>query len=350
MSLPRGLVALAGLLVAGWLVWLLAPVLSPFVTAALLAYLADPLVDALERRGLRRTLAVCLVFGALVLAALVGVLLVVPLLERQVAALVAWLPRLLEWVQGAVLPRLAALTGEQLPALDPALLREALSSHWKQVGGVMAGLLGTVTQSGSLLLSWFAFLTIVPVVTFYLLRDWDHLMAGLRSHLPRRWEPTVVRLATECDAVLAEFLRGQLLVMLCLGVVYALGLWLVGLDLAFLIGLVAGLVSFVPYLGVIVGLLLASLAAVMQFQELLPLVWVALVFVAGQSLEGMVLSPLLVGERIGLHPVAVIFAVMAGGQLFGFVGVLLALPVAAVLVVLIRHSRELYLQSGFYGP
>lgn len=349
MSPGRGWLALAGLLGLGFLLYLLSPVLSPFITAALLAYLADPAADALERRGLSRLMAVCLVFAVLLLLALVGVLLVLPLLERQLTALLAWLPKLIAWLQDALLPRLAAITGSEIPALDPAAVREALTGHWKQLGGALYELLGTVTRSGSVLLSWLAFLTVVPVVTFYLLRDWDILVASVRAHLPRRWEPTVSRLAGECDAVLAEFLRGQLLVMLCLSVLYAFGLWLVGLDLALLIGLTAGLVSFVPYLGVIVGVLLAALAALMQFQELLPLLWVALVFVAGQSLEGMVLSPLLVGERIGLHPVAVIFAVMAGAQLFGFVGVLLALPVAAVLVVIIRHWRELYLQSGLYG-
>ncbi|MEQ8659589.1 MAG: AI-2E family transporter, partial [Gammaproteobacteria bacterium] len=168
---------------------------------------------------------------------------------------------------------------------------------------------------------------------------------AVRDLLPRRIEPTVSKLAREIDSVLAEFLRGQLTVMAALALIYTVGLWLVGLDLAFFIGLLAGLVSFVPYLGVIVGVIVAGAAAFLQFQDVLHLALVGAVFGVGQVLEGMVLSPLLVGDRIGLHPVAVIFAVMAGGQLFGFLGVLLALPVAAVIVVLLRHSRDEYLAS-----
>ncbi|MGH8595571.1 MAG: AI-2E family transporter, partial [Gammaproteobacteria bacterium] len=198
------------------------------------------------------------------------------------------------------------------------------------------------------LLGWLTFLLLVPVVTFYLLRDWDILVRNIDDLLPRRIEPRVRKIVQEIDAVLAEFLRGQLSVMLALAILYITGLWLVGLDLAFAIGLVAGLVSFVPYLGVIVGVLLAGIAALLQFGELWHLLGVVAVFGVGQLLEGMVLSPLLVGERIGLHPVAVIFAVMAGGQLFGFFGVLVALPVAAAIVVLLRHSRDEYKRSGLY--
>ena len=212
------------------------------------------------------------------------------------------------------------------------------------------GLLVThVGRSGQLLVGWLTYLLLIPVVTFYLLRDWDHLVAAVRDLLPKRLEPTVVKLAREIDAVLAEFLRGQLTVMLALAVIYTTGLWLVGLELAFFIGMLAGFVSFVPYLGVIVGLVVASFAAFLQFQDVVHIAGVAAVFGVGQLLEGMVLSPLLVGDRIGLHPVAVIFAVMAGGQLFGFFGVLLALPVAAIIVVLLRHSRDEYLQSALYG-
>jgi predicted PurR-regulated permease PerM len=159
----------------------------------------------------------------------------------------------------------------------------------------------------------------------------------------------VVRLVREIDAVLAEFLRGQLTVMAALGTIYIAGLWLVGLQLAFIVGLTAGIVSFVPYLGVIVGVIIAGLAALLQFQDVLHVIGVVAVFGFGQILEGMVLSPLLVGDRIGLHPVAVIFAVMAGGQLFGFIGVLLALPVAAVIVVLLRHSKQEYQRSDLYA-
>jgi predicted PurR-regulated permease PerM len=199
------------------------------------------------------------------------------------------------------------------------------------------------------LLAWLANLVLIPVVTFYLLRDWHIVIERVHELLPRRSEPHIVRLASEADTMLGAFLRGQLSVMTALAVVYSLGLWIVGLDLALLIGLIAGLVSFVPYLGFITGIALAGIAAYLQFQELLPLVWVALVFGIGQMLEGMLLTPWLVGDKIGLHPVAVIFAIMAGGQLFGFVGVLLALPVAAVLMVILREARRRYIDSTLYA-
>ena len=210
--------------------------------------------------------------------------------------------------------------------------------------------MSSLGRSGQVLLGWLTYLLLIPVVTFYLLRDWDILVASVRDLLPQRAAPTITKLAGEIDAVLAEFLRGQLTVMLALALIYTVGLWMVGLDLAFVIGMLAGLVSFVPYMGVVVGLSSAVIAAFLQFQDVVHLAGVAAVFGVGQVLEGMVLSPMLVGDRIGLHPVAVIFAVMAGGQLFGFFGVLVALPVAAAVVVVLRHSRDEYLKSAFYGP
>jgi len=208
--------------------------------------------------------------------------------------------------------------------------------------------LGKVGYSGQWLLSWAAWLLLVPVVTFYLLRDWDRLVHSIRELIPRQYEPTVVSLARECDSVLAEFLRGQLLVMFSLGTIYSIGLWFTGLEYSLLVGMSAGLVSFVPYLGGIVGISVAGILAYMQFHDLLHLVYVALVFGTGQAVEGMVLSPTLVGDRIGLHPVAVIFAVMAGGQLFGFIGILLSLPVAAVVTVLLRYLHQRYIDSIYY--
>jgi len=186
------------------------------------------------------------------------------------------------------------------------------------------------------------------VVAFYFLRDWDDMLSRLRALLPRPLEPTVSTFARESDEVLAAFLRGQLSVMIALGMVYTTGLMLVGLDLAVLIGMLAGVVSFVPYLGIIVGGGAALIAAAVQFQDWLHPGLVLLVFVVGQMLEGFVLTPWLVGDRVGLHPVAVIFAILAGGQLFGFLGVLLALPAAAVIMVLLRYAHERYTKSLLY--
>jgi predicted PurR-regulated permease PerM len=341
--------ALALAALGGWLLYLLAPVLTPFLVSALLAYLGDPLVDRLQRRGLSRSASVVIVFVGMFLGGVLALLVLVPAVESQLAVLIGKLPLALAWLQERVLPFLAERFGIDI-AVDPSALREHLSGHWQEVSKVARGVVLQLGRSGQALLGWVSFVLLVPVVTFYLLRDWDALVANLRGLLPRAIEPRFSAIAGEIDAVLAQFLRGQLTVMVALAFIYTVGLWLAGLELAFSIGVIAGLVSFVPYLGVIVGVLLASLSALLQFQDLVHLLAVFAVFGVGQLLEGMVLSPLLVGDRIGLHPVAVIFAVMAGGQLFGFFGVLLALPVAAAIVVLLRHSHEEYKRSLFYGP
>jgi predicted PurR-regulated permease PerM len=341
---------LAGTVLCGWLLYLLAPVLTPFLVAALLAYLGDPLVDRLQRLRLSRTLAVLIVFAVMLLAGLGALFVLVPLLQQQVLRLVEWLPQLLHWLQTVLLPKVNAALGVELDAVDMEAIRNTLRDNWRDIGSVLGLVLGKVGSSGQALAAWFAFVLLVPVVTFYLLRDWDEIVEGARGLLPRRLEPTVTGLVRECDRVLAEFLRGQLLVMFALGVIYSVGLWIAGVEFALLIGMAAGLVSFVPYLGSILGVLLAGTVAFIQYHDALHLIYVAIVFGAGQAIEGMILSPLLVGERIGLHPVAVIFAVLAGGQLFGFFGILIALPAAAMITVLLRFAHGRYVQSGFYTP
>lgn len=349
MSDSRKCLWFGGLAASGFLLYLLAPVLAPFATAAILAYIGDPLVDRLERLRLSRTLSVVAVFLALLLLLSLLLLVLAPLLERQLVLLTAKLPAYLDWLQQQAAPWLQKKLG--LAASSDLLgLKEYAGAHWQSAGGAVAKLAASLSRSGLSLLGWLANLFIVPVATFYLLRDWDLLMARLRALLPRQLEEEVVALARSVDDVLGAFFRGQLSVMLALGIVYTTGLWLVGLDLALLIGMLAGLVSFVPYLGFIVGIVSAGLAALMQFHDLAHPLLVLLVFGIGQLLEGMVLTPTLLGERIGLHPVAVIFAVLAGGRLFGFFGVLLALPVAAVLLVLLRHAHRRYLNSALYSP
>lgn len=339
--------ALAGLLTVGGLLYLLAPVLTPFLVSALLAYLGDPLVDRLERVGASRTLGVVVVFAVMLVAGISTLLVLVPALERQIVVIIAKTPQAIDWIQQTLLPRLSAQFGIIL-SIDTESLKRSLVAHWQELGTVVRQLVMHIGRSSQMVLGWLSFIFLVPVVTFYLLRDWDVLIRNIGGLLPRSVEPRVRRIAAEIDLVLAEFLRGQLTVMLVLAAVYVSGLWLVGLDLAFVTGIVAGLVSFVPYLGVIVGGLLAGIAALLQFGDVWHVLAVVAVFAVGQLLEGVVLSPLLVGDRIGLHPVAVIFAVMAGGQLFGFFGVLVALPVAAAIVVLLRHSHDEYKRSDFY--
>ena len=336
-----------------WLVYRLAPVITPFVIAAALAYLGDPVVDRLEKVSIgkwhiSRTLAVSIVFILMTGGLFPLFLIVFPLLQKQVEHLVQSVPGALEWFAGTVLPWLQAKLGLTGLSLDTETITHALKAYWKELSSATLSVLGTVSRSGQAVLGWLINLVLIPVVTFYLLRDWDLLVDGIRKLLPRRIESAVIRLSSEINEVLAAFVRGQLIVMFALGVIYTAGLWLLGLDLAFIIGMGAGLLTIVPYLGTMVGLAAAVLAAAFQFQDLFSMAMVLLVFAVGQTLEGMVLTPRLVGDRIGLHPVAVIFAILAGGQLFGFLGILLALPVTAALNVLVRHLRDEYTKSTLY--
>ncbi|MDH5485269.1 MAG: AI-2E family transporter [Gammaproteobacteria bacterium] len=340
------LIGTAALLV---LLYLLTPVLTPFFAAALLAYLGDPLADRLEKYGLSRTLSVVIVFICIFAVLTVFVLMLFPLLQHQVSYLIDNFPRYIDYIQNNLLPLLAAKLGIEAELMDLALLKQGIAQQFQQGGGLAKQLIASVTQSGMALIAWLANLVLIPVVTFYLLRDWDILIARIDEMLPRAYEAVIAKLAKESDDVLAAFLRGQFMVMLALGIVYSTGLWLVDLKLALLIGLMAGLVSFVPYLGFILGIIAASIAMLLQTHEVMDLLPVFIVFAVGQALEGMILTPLLVGDRIGLHPVAVIFAVLAGGQLFGFVGILLALPVAAVLAVLVRHAHQQYKASSIFN-
>ena len=341
---------LAGLLVTGWLLYLLAPVLTPFLVAATLAYLGDPIADRLEKLKLSRTLAVIIVFAVMISAGLILLLVLLPVLQEQLLTLFRRIPQLINWIQLELLPKLSSNLGIDVNSVNLDAVRDVFKENWRDLGNIAGLVLGKVTASGQWFLIWLTYLLLIPVVTFYMLRDWDGLVENMTALIPRQYESTVVKLASECDRVLSQFLRGQLLVMLVLGVIYALGLWITGIEFALLIGLGAGLVSFVPYLGAIVGVGVAGTVAFVQFHDALHLIYVAIVFGVGQTIEGMVLSPWLVGERIGLHPVAVIFAVLAGGQLFGFFGVLLALPVAAVVTVLLRFIHEQYKDSNFYTP
>lgn len=344
--LQWGMVAFA----TGWLIWLLAPVLTPFVLAALLAWLGDPLVDRLQRQGRSRNIAVLVVFSLMSIIVLIALLLLVPLLQRQVVTLVSSLPSYRDWFIGTALPWAEARTGLELTAwLDPSRLFELIRTHWEEAGGMATTMLGYVSRSGFALLGWAVNLVLLPVLTFFFLRDWDNFVQRAAALVPRDHKATVLRLTRESSGMLSGFLRGQLLVMLILGVLYGLGLWAVGLNLGILIGLIGGLLTFVPYLGPAAVIVLGSIAALVEYGDWKHLAGVALVFGVGQLIESYWLTPKLVGDRIGLHPLAVIFAVLAGGQLFGFVGMLLALPVAAVANVLLRYAHEKYMHSRLHA-
>ena len=333
-------------------VWLLAPVLAPFLAAAVLAYVLQPVVLRVQGWGLPRLSAVVLV-EALALVALLGLfLLLVPVLVREWPLLRQQLPLLLDRVAAALQPVLAQLGFSW--SLDlPDLKGHLMSWLNDNRDDLMKPLLASLQVGGSVLLTVLGFVVLVPVALFFMLHDWAKLVGLVFDLVPPRWRTAVDRFAHDCDNVLGEYLRGQLLVMLALAVFYASGLTLFGLDLALPIGVFTGLAVFVPYLGFGLGLLLALLAGLLQWAApSQALLMVAVVYGLGQMLESFVLTPRLVGERIGLHPLAVILALMAFGQLLGFVGVLIALPASAVLLVALRRLRQTYMASALYrhGP
>jgi predicted PurR-regulated permease PerM len=344
MSDARVLWLLLALGLGGGLLYLLAPVLTPFLIAALLAYVFNPLVTRLERWRWPRTLSVVLLFVLLLVALILLGLWLIPRSVQQLGAFAARLPGYLETLREHGLPWLESVFGGAV-AIDFDTLKQQAIEHGRGLAATAAGMLADLGRSGMKLATVVVNLVLVPVVLFYLLRDWNDLVARVPGLFPAAWRPRLARLARETDEVLGAFLRGQLLVMLALAAIYSSGLLLVGLDLALPIGIAAGLVSFVPYLGFIVGIAAAGAAAYVQFHDPLVLAGVAAVFAVGQVIESALLTPNLVGDRIGLHPVAVIFAILAGGQLFGFFGVLLALPAAAAIAVWLRH-----LHRGLIGP
>ncbi|HEY4582332.1 MAG TPA: AI-2E family transporter [Lysobacter sp.] len=333
-----------------WLLGLLAPVLTPFVIAALLGWLGDPVVDRLEAAGRSRSTAVAIVFSVMTLLFVAVLLLLLPMVQRQVVTLIQSLPGYVAWVGDTLVPWIEGRTRVDVDRyLDLGYLVTMVREHWESAGGFARTVLGYVTRSGSMLIALAVNAVLVPVLAFFFLRDWDALVERLASLVPPRHLPTVSRLAHESDAVLGGFLRGQFMVMVILGIGYAIGLQIVGLDLGILIGLIAGLLTFVPYVGPASLLVLGGIAALVQFGDWQHVVGVLIVFGVGQVIESYWLTPKLVGDRIGLHPMAVIFAVLAGGQLFGFLGMLLALPVAAVSNVLLRYAQERYRASRLYG-
>lgn len=335
---------LIAIALTGWLFYLLAPVLTPFVAAALLAYMGDPLADRLQKLKMPRTLAVVIVFLITFLVLALLILLVGPLIKTQVGALFQALPDIARQVEQVWLPNV--LGWLDIEAGDDVGIGAFLARYSDMVGSWSGKILLSVGKSGGALAAAVLSLFLIPILTFYLLRDWDSILIHIGALVPNSQRDTVFQLAHETDEVLSGFLRGQLLVMAALATIYSLGLSLVGLKFAIAIGVVSGLVSFVPYLGFVFGIVLAGLTVALEPNPLWLLVGVVATFTIAQLIEGSVLTPKLVGDRIGLHPVIIIFAVAAGGQLFGFFGILLALPAAAVLSVLVRFAFHRYLKEN----
>jgi predicted PurR-regulated permease PerM len=340
---------MAVFLLLGFFIYLLSPILTPFAVSALIAYLFDPLADKLESWKLSRTLSVVIVFFMMTLIVFIILLFLIPTLEHQISKLITNLPQYFVWMSEHISPWLKEKFGIQTDIFNMSEVTDLLKGHWNEAGGIAKNLLASLSKSSLVVVNWLMNLLLIPVVTFYLLRDWDILTARVGELIPRPVYPTINKLVTESNSVLSAFLRGQFSVMLALGIIYTIGLWIIGLDFSLLIGMGAGLVSFIPYLGAITGMVVGVIIAFIQFGDVTYVIYVLLVFGIGQLLEGMVLTPWLVGDRIGLHPVAVIFAVLAGGQLFGFVGILLGLPIAAVVMVLLRFAHQNYINSKMYG-
>ncbi len=332
------------------LLWLLNDVLLPFVVGGAVAYFFDPVVVRLHRLGLSRTWATATVT---VLAALITVgaaMAILPPLFSQLEAMIVRAPDFIVRAAEQLQPMIEPLRSKV--GLEPLSLQE-LKAEAAQWAGQALGIVGTVAsrvaQRGVALVNLLALLFLTPVVTFYLLRDWPKVLAGIGSALPLDHAANIRAVAHEANAAVAGYVRGQALVCLCLGSIYGIGLSLVGLQFGFVIGLVAGLISFIPYVGTLVGAILSLGMALAQFPpDWLSVGKVGVVFLIGHLLESNVLSPKLVGDRVGLHPVWIMFALLAGGSLFGFVGVLVAVPVAAVVGVIVRHLMGRYRQSALY--
>ena len=334
-------------LVLALLLWLLAPVLTPFVVAAVLGYALHPLVERLAARRWPRVLAVALVESLALATGLALLLLLVPVLVKEYPLLKAQLPPLLDKLGQNLTPWLSQY-GVHVN-LDVASLKDWLSKLLDaNSGDWISAALSSARIGGSVLLSVVGNAVLVPVVLFYLLLDWPSLAAAAQRLVPPSLRESSFGFLAECDAMLGQYLRGQLMVMALLAVYYSAGLSLAGFDLAIPVGVFTGLAVAIPYVGFGLGLLMALLAAMLQFGTLAGMLAVATVYGLGQLLEGFVLTPRLVGERIGLGPLAVIFALLAFGQLFGFVGVLIALPASAVAVVALRRARSAYLASQLY--
>ena len=339
------------------LLYALGPVLTPFIAAAILAYALNGGVDYLDQRRfgrlplpLPRALAVVLVMLVFMAAVSALVLIVIPVLQTEIPLLLEHIPAFLVRLDQQLAPRLAAI-GIKVK-LDGTGIRGLLTQQFVNGGGgdeIWTTVLSSARIGGTRVLGWMATLILIPVALFYLLLDWHKILDRISGAVPRRWVAQSVGMAREVNILLAQYLRGQLLVMLVLAAYYSIGLTIAGFDVALPVGILTGLLVFIPYLGFGIGLVLALIAAMLQFDDWSGLIAVAVIYGAGQVIEGFFLTPRLVGERIGLNPLAVIFALLAFGQLFGFVGVLLALPASAVLMVAFRHLRHHYLRSSFYN-
>lgn len=348
----RRVFILAGIALFLWILYLLKPVVIPFIGAFLIAYLFSPLVDRLHKIGLPRWLSISLVFIGIGVVITWAMWYLVPLIWEQLMYAKSSIPKVVHWVNYSFLPWLSdtfnivplELDVDQISAAVMEYVQTNYSADSIQVMALK------LAQSGLNFIQIGGTIVLIPIIAFYFLLDWDRMLNSLRRLIPRPYEASTLEIVGECHSVLGAFVKGQFLVMILLGIVYAVGLQLIGLEVGLIIGMIAGLASIIPYLGFAVGIIAAVIATFFQFgMDWTQLLLVAVVFMVGQAVEGYVLQPFLLGDKIGLSPVAVVFAVLAGAQLAGFLGMLIALPVAAVIVVLLRHARDTYERSTIYG-
>lgn len=348
----RRVFILAGIALLLWTLYLLKPVVIPFVAALLVAYLFSPLVDKLHDVGLPRWLSISIVFIGIGIVLTLAIWYLVPLIWQQLMYARDNIPAIIGWINSTFLPWLSNTFNVVEMEIDTNQISDVVMNYVQtnySADSIQAFLL-RLAQSGINFLQIGGTIVLIPIIAFYFLLDWDRMLGSLRRLIPRPYEKSTLKIVGECHSVLGAFVKGQFLVMILLGIVYAVGLQLIGLEVGLIIGMVAGLASIIPYLGFAVGIIAAVIATLLQFGiDWWQLVLVGIVFMVGQAVEGYILQPFLLGDKIGLSPVAVVFAVLAGAQLAGFLGMLIALPVAAVIVVLLRHVREYYEHTTFYG-
>lgn len=342
------------LLVAGilGLIYLLMPILSPFIVALVLAYVGHPMVDSLSKleigsHAIGRGSAAFLVISLMTAALLLLIFIIAPLFQNELMLFIQRIPTMVDGAKSLIGPWLEKYMGISID-IDAIEIQSFLKQNWQSVSKDISSVILNLSSRGLAVISWIGNAILIPVVLFYFIRDWHKFTERLMEFIPRRYAKEVNQITSEIDQVLSGFLRGELSVMLAMSVFYATGLWFAGLDLAIPIGVITGLLMIIPYLGFGMGFLLALLAAALQFNSFGEMVPMLIVFAMGQFLESFILTPLWVGERIGLHPAVVLFALLACGQLFGFVGLFFALPLSASVGVGLKYAEAKYFSSNIY--
>lgn len=335
------------LCILGYFLHLISAVLLPFVVGMGLAYMLDPMADKLEAKGLSRTAATSIISGVFFMVGVTALVVIIPLLVEQLGHLVREIPDYVAMMRERIEPYVQRIT-DTLGEGDQASAQEIAFSFSENIKTIMTGLLGGALKSGMALANFASLLLITPIVSFYLLRDWDIIIEEMDSLLPRQHANVIREQCQKIDQTLSSFLRGTLNVMLVLATFYAIALSIAGLKYSLLIALVGGVAIIIPFVGTFVSGALAVGVAYMQFDAMSQVAIILAIFVVGQMLEGYVLTPKLVGESVGLNPVWIIFGMLTGGAMMGFVGILIAVPVTAVCGVLLRFAVQQYCQSDYY--